>query len=56
MILPSELPFFPLQLKFIRHSLYLSSLKSLWLSATPPLLKYSTTPESGNELRSGGHL
>lgn len=29
--------FFPLQLKFIRHSLYLSSLKSLWLSATPPL-------------------
>ncbi|KAF3851457.1 hypothetical protein F7725_013229 [Dissostichus mawsoni] len=49
-MLPSELPFLPLQLKLR------SSLKSLWLSATPPLLRNSTTPgllkKSGSELRS----
>ena len=43
---------FPLQLKLVRLSLYLSSLKSLWFVSTPPVLKYSTTPESGREFRS----
>lgn len=43
--MPLDVPFLPLQLNLVRLSLYRSSLKSLWVQSTAPVLRYSTTPE-----------